>query len=89
MNLPKFVFAMGVAPLLVAAQAPATQSVATPKTDASGPAKAGEIVCKKFESPTGTRIGKRQICRTRAEWDYIQGQEREAIEQALRKPLDV
>ena len=88
MSLPKFVFAMGIAPLLVAAQAPETQSVASPKTAASGPAKANEIVCKKFDPPTGSRIGKRQICRSQADWDYIQAQEKEAIERALRKPHD-
>ena len=89
MSLPKFVFAAGIAPLIVAAQAPETQSVGSPKTDASGPAKANQIVCKKFDAPTGTRIGKRQICKTQADWDYIQAQEQEAIDRALRKPLDI
>lgn len=87
MRLPGIVIVAGIAPLLVATQAPAVQSVAAPKTDAVA-AKGTEVVCKKFDAPTGSRIGKRQICRTKAEWDYIQDQEQEAIDRALRKPFD-
>ena len=87
MRLPGIIVVAGLAPLLVAAQTPAVQSVAAPKTDAQA-AKATEVVCKKFEAPTGSRIGKRQICKTKAQWDYSQDQEREAIETALRKPFD-
>lgn len=96
MPLFKTALMTGLLPLLLAAQAPIPQSestpktsVAAPKTDASGPAKGSEIVCKKFPPPIGSRIGRRQICRTQAEWDFIQDQEQEAIDRVLRKPLDV
>ena len=89
MSQIKITCVLGLAPLLLAAQAPSThQPVANPKTDASGPAHASEVVCKKMPPPIGTRIGARQICRTQAEWDYIQTQEQEAIDRALRKPFD-
>lgn len=87
MRLPGIILVAGLAPLLAAAQAPAIDSVASPKTDAEA-AKANEVVCKKFDPPTGSRIGKRQICKTKAQWDFIQDQEQEAIERALRKPFD-
>lgn len=87
MRLLGIIVVAGLTPLLVAAQTPAVQSVGAPKTDAQA-AGATEVVCKKFEAPTGSRIGKRQICKTKAQWDFIQDQEREAIERALRKPFD-
>ena len=88
MSLLKIACAAGLAPLLLAAQAPSSQSVATPKTDASGAAKGNEVVCKKMDAPTGSRIGKRQVCKTKAEWDYIQTQQQEVLERAMRKPHD-
>ena len=87
MRLPGIALVAGLAPLLIAAQTPAVESVSAPKTDAVA-AKADEVVCKKFDPPTGSRIGKRQICKTKAQWDYIQDQEQEAIDRALRKPFD-
>lgn len=87
MRLPGFILVAGLAPLLIAAETPAVESVAAPKTDAEA-AKATEVVCKKFDAPTGSRIGKRQICKTKAQWDYIQDQEQEVIDRALRKPFD-
>ena len=89
MHWLKMALLTGAAPLLAAAQAPQSQSTTNLKTDASGAGKGNEVVCKKFDPPTGSRIGKRQICRTQAEWDYIQAQEQEAIDRALRKPIDV
>lgn len=81
---------------MLVAQAPAPLSVSTPKTsvivpkaDTSGPAMGSAIVCKKFPPPVGSRIGRRQICKTQAEWDFIQDQEQEAIDRVLRKPLDI
>lgn len=86
MRLQAIILAAGLVPMLAAAQAPTMSSVAAPKT--TEPAKADEVVCKRFEAPTGSRIGKRQICRTKAQWDMVRDQDREAIEQALRKPFD-
>ena len=95
MRLPMTALMTGVAPLLLAAQAPVPQSESTPKTSVAAPktdaqaAKGTEIVCKKLPPPVGSRIGSRQVCRTKAEWDFIQDQEQEAIDRALRKPMDV
>lgn len=85
MRVPAFILVAGIAPMILAAQTPTT-SVAAPKTTEL--AKGTDVVCKKFDAPTGSRLGKRQICRTQAEWDLIRDQDREAIERALRKPLD-
>lgn len=83
----KIVLAAGVAPLLIAAQAPTNEPPAG--TKAEGQAKGLDIVCKKFPPPVGTRLGKkRQICKSQAEWDYIHAQDQEALEHAMRKPHD-
>lgn len=87
MRLPRIILVAGLAPLWVAAQAPSVEPAAAPRTD-SGVARLSEVVCKKFPAATGTRIGKRQICKTKAEWDFIHYQEQEVLEHALRKPFD-
>ncbi len=75
------------APVL-AQQAPATQT--SPPANAANPpevkpvndpALGSEMVCKTFAPPTGTRLGARHICRTQAEWDNVQTQAREQVQQ--------
>lgn len=55
-----------------------------------GPAMAGtdaptakpnpnEIVCKSLPPPTGTRLGGRRVCMTRAQWDQAQVQAADAV----------
>lgn len=87
MRLPRIIVVAGLAPLLVAAQAPSGEPAAAPKTD-SGVARLSEVICKKFPAATGTRIGKRKICKTRAEWDFVHDQDQEVLETAMRKPFD-
>lgn len=88
MSLAKMMLAAAVAPLLMAAYGPTLEPPPGAKAEGE-PAKATDVVCKKFPPPAGTRIGKRQICKTQAEWDYIHAQEQEALDRATRKPLDV
>jgi hypothetical protein len=87
MRLSRFAIFAGVAPLLIAAASPTAEPPQGAKAD-NQPAKATDVVCKKFPPPVGTRIGSRQICKTQAEWDYIQAQEQEALDRAMRKPHD-
>jgi hypothetical protein len=67
------------------AQAPAAaQSQAAPATAASTAAPAAdpnEIICQKIEQ-LGSRIAKKRVCMTRAEWADQQLQDRQAIEKA-------
>lgn len=39
-----------------------------------------QIVCRRMPPPAGTRIGARNICRTQAEWDLLQQQNREEVQ---------
>lgn len=48
--------------------------------DTSNPATT--IVCRRSAAPTGTRIGRRRICRTEAEWIRSDAEARIAIERA-------
>lgn len=90
MRFPTIAIA-AVAPLLVASGIAAAQQAQTTQpvtASATSKPKSTDVVCKKFPPPAGTRIGKRQICKTQAEWDYIQAQEKEVIDQSLKKPFD-
>lgn len=58
------------------AQAPA--AVPAPTTAAQNP---NEIVCQKQEE-TGSRLAKKKICMTRAEWADRQLQDRQELERA-------
>ncbi|MBC7987625.1 MAG: hypothetical protein H7X93_13310 [Sphingomonadaceae bacterium] len=54
---------------------------AAAQNDASQAANDGtEVVCRRNDAPTGTRLGRRNVCKTQAEWDAIQSANREAVE---------
>lgn len=38
-----------------------------------------EIVCRRSPSTTGSRLGRRNICKTQAQWDTEQAQYREEV----------
>lgn len=40
-----------------------------------------KLVCKSLAPPTGTRLGSRRECKTQREWDDIQRQARQQVEQ--------
>lgn len=39
-----------------------------------------EVLCRAADAPTGTRLGKRRICATRAEWDALSASARAETE---------
>lgn len=81
----------------VAALVTAPLSAAGPEEEAAA-AEAAErtqeqggpnaYVCKKFPPPAGTRLGKRQICKTQAEWDQLEKDMHDGIRKMQRKPCD-
>lgn len=87
MRLLSTVLMVGIAPLLIAAQAQTN----APASIAPGPettvAAMDKVVCKKFPPPTGTRLRPRQICKTQVEWDLIRHEEWDALDRVQsRKP---
>ena len=62
--------------------APATPP--TPPTVATAPAPAGQqpsdtVVCKVYEAPTGTMIGSRKVCMTKAQWAVTEHNTKDSI----------
>jgi hypothetical protein len=41
-----------------------------------------EVICKKLEAETGTRLGKRKECRTRREWDQLAEEAKENLQKS-------
>jgi hypothetical protein len=63
-----------------AAQQPAeTTAAQTPAEDPN------EVICKRLEAETGTRLGKRKECRTRREWDQIAEEAKQNLEKSQTK----
>jgi hypothetical protein len=51
---------------------PATGATTTTTTTTTAAADdRNEVVCKRMDPPTGTRLGSRQICKTNAQWDAM------------------
>ncbi len=65
-----------LAALLVTSVAATAQTATAAKEDKND---SGRMVCRTVET-TGSRLGKRKICRTAAEWTEIQAIERRDIE---------
>lgn len=86
MRLFSTMLAASIAPLLIAAQAPANGPASAPQPDAKV-AAIDKVVCKKFPPPTGTRLRARQICKSQVEWDLIRHEEWDALDRVQsRKP---
>ncbi len=66
-------------------EAAAAQAAKKMQDDEGGP---NAYVCKKFPPPAGTRLGKRQICKTQAEWDQMEKDLHDGIRKMQRKPCD-
>lgn len=65
------------------------QEGAAPQADsakAPAAADADKEICK-GEKPTGTRLAKKKVCRTKAEWDEYYRQQREETEQMQRNDM--
>lgn len=65
--------------LAIMAPAPA-EAVATPAASAANP---NEKICESIPE-IGSRLAKKRVCATRAEWDERRRLDREAVEQAQR-----
>ncbi|MFN2259020.1 MAG: hypothetical protein ABR601_04195 [Parasphingopyxis sp.] len=64
---------------MVASPATAAQNATEGEQAEEGNA-VNEIVCRRVAAPTGTRIGRRQICKTQHQWDLIEQESRNVIE---------
>lgn len=77
------------APAATTTEQPATPPANTAQTPPA-PGSPEEVVCKKDEAATGTRLGSKKICMTRREWAEIQKDSQEAVgdmqDKALRTP---
>lgn len=85
----KIAMCIMAAPLIIAAAGPeeeAAAAAAAKKMEAdAGEADRNVMVCKKFPPPTGTRAArKRQICKTKAEWDQIDKDRYDALDRVQR-----
>lgn len=91
-------FGLGLATLLLAAQpfvagiamaqsAPSdgTQAASGTSADAND---ADKEICK-GEKPTGTRLAKKKVCRTKAEWDEFYRLQRAETEQMQRNDMAI
>ena len=78
---------LAVAPLAAAGpeeEAAAAEAAKKTQEDKGGP---NAYVCKKFPPPPGTRLGKRQICKTQAEWDRLEQDMHDGVRKMQRKPF--
>ncbi len=65
----------------VAAHAEAQDS-ATQMATEDATSAVNEIICRRIPPPTGSRIGARRICKTQHEWDLINREARDVVEEA-------
>lgn len=60
---------------------PAQQVDATNQARQPQPQKPKDrIICKKLDAPTGTRVGPRKVCKTKAQWDDVARRARETTD---------
>lgn len=91
-------FGLGLAALVLAAQpfvAGIAMAQAAPAGDAPAAAAsaaaaddADKEICK-GEKPTGTRLAKKKVCRTKAEWDEFYRLQRAETEQMQRNDMAI
>jgi hypothetical protein len=86
LSLAAPVFAEQTAPPPPAAEGqPPAQQPATGTPEQAPAADPNEVICKKLEADTGTRLGKRKECRTRQEWDQIAEEAKRNLEKSQSK----
>ena len=66
-------FAAGAA---LATETPAPQA---PRTETASRGNSDQIICRSVEE-IGSRLSRRRVCRTRAEWADLQTQERQVVD---------
>lgn len=67
---------------LIAALAAGAPAAAQGDSDGGQQASndATEIVCRRLASPTGSRLGRRNVCKTQQQWDAERAQYREEVQ---------
>ncbi|WP_265528552.1 hypothetical protein [Sphingomicrobium marinum] len=87
----KLIACIVAAPLMIAAAGPEEEAAAAAAAEKQQ-AEAGAddrnvMVCKKFDPPTGTRAArKRQICKSKAEWEMMEKEAYDTVDRVQRKP---
>jgi hypothetical protein len=64
---------------------PAAQQPASGTPEQAPAEDPNEVICKKLEADTGTRLGKRKECRTRQEWKQIADEAKQTLEKSQSK----
>ncbi|HEX6660841.1 MAG TPA: hypothetical protein VF067_03100 [Sphingomicrobium sp.] len=67
-----------IAAACLVAASPAFSQSAAPPTQSAAPAKA-KLICE-TQSETGSRLDRKRVCHTAAEWQQIKAESRDAIE---------
>ncbi len=57
-------------------------------SEAEAEDKSKKIICKKLKPPTGTRLGGRRICKTKAEWEFMYEQNKIYLRELQSTPGD-
>ena len=65
---------------MIAAVPASAQSSASQQADEGEMNANNRVVCRRMPPPTGTRIGPRRICKTQHEWDIIDQETRDVME---------
>lgn len=65
--------------LFLSAPAPAAQTSAD-EAEAEETSAVNRIICRREPAPTGSRIGSRRICRTEHQWNAIEAESRNMLE---------
>ena len=71
----------------LAASAPAFAQVTSIETSNPAPKGFGnpnQVICE-VEQTTGTRLGARKVCKTRAEWEQLRAEHRDTLERVQRQ----
>ncbi len=64
----------------------ATTTDTAPAQTASSESGDNTVICKRFPAPTGSRIGKRQICKTKWQWDQEKAENADVLDKVQRNP---
>lgn len=80
MRIFKIATLAAAATMIAAAPASAQSNSSNDSADAGETNAANRIVCRRFPPPTGTRIGPRRVCKTQHEWDIIDQETRDVME---------
>lgn len=90
MNLLAMLSMAALASANVSAVGPEEEAAAAEAAERTQEEKGGPnaYVCKKFPPPVGSRLGKRQICKTQAEWDQLEKDMHDGVRKMQRKPCD-